>query len=271
MLHARTVLFMLPAALPFLALPAMGRGHATGFLNRVVTVTGVDYRYQVYVPPSWSKKQKWPVILFLHGAGERGDDGLIQTEVGIGTAIPRHQDRFPAIVVMPQCRAKVWWLDASMEAQALRALDDAMKEFKGDPARVYLTGLSMGGYATWDLGAKATGRFAALVPICGGVILPVHVTGREPGMPPAEATGDPYAASAHSIGTTPVWAFHGDDPVVPVTESRKLVEALRAAGGNVRYTEYPGVGHNSWEEAYAEPELMPWLLAQRLVNHIVVH
>jgi pimeloyl-ACP methyl ester carboxylesterase len=154
MLHARTLLFMLPVAVAFLALPAIAPGHETGFLNRVVTVSGVNYCYQVYVPPNWSKKQKWPVMLFLHGAGERGDDGLIQTEVGIGTAIRRHQDRFPAIVVMPQCRAKVWWRDASMEAQALRALDDAMKEFKGDPARVYLTGLSMGGYAAWELGAK---------------------------------------------------------------------------------------------------------------------
>ncbi|MGO9269706.1 MAG: prolyl oligopeptidase family serine peptidase [Terriglobia bacterium] len=265
MLHARNLLFMLPAAVAFVALPAMARRHETGFLNRVVTVSGVDYRYQVYVPPNWSKKQKWPVILFLHGAGQRGDDGLIQTEVGIGTAIRRHQDRFPAIVVMPQCRVKVWWLDTSMEAQALRALDDAMKEFKGDPARVYLTGLSMGGYGTWGLGAKATGRFAALVPICGGVVLPGHVTAREPGMAPAEATGDLYAATARGIGKTPVWAFHGsDDPAVPVTESRKLVEALKAAGGSVRYTEYPGVGHNSWEKAYAEPDLMPWLLAQRL-------
>jgi len=265
MLHARTLLFMLPGVVAFLALPAMGRRHETGFLNRVVTVSGVDDRYQVYVPRNWTKKQKWPVILFLHGAGERGDDGLIQTEVGIGTAIRRHPDRFPAIVVMPQCRATVWWLEASMQAQALRALDDALKEFKGDPARVYLTGLSMGGYATWELGAKVTGRFAALVPVCGGVILPRHVTEREPGMPPAEATGDPYAAAARGIGQTPVWAFHGsDDPAVPATESRKLVEALQAAGGDVRYTEYPDVGHNSWEKAYAEAELMPWLLAQRL-------
>jgi len=240
MVHARTLFFMLPAAAAFLALPAMARGHETGFLNRVVTVSGVDYRYQVYVPPNWSKKQKWPVILFLHGAGERGDDGLIQTEVGIGTAIRRHQDRFHAIVVMPQCRVKVWWLDASMQAQALRALDDAMKEFKGDPARVYLTGLSMGGYGTWGLGAKATPRFAALVPICGGVILPSHVAEREPGMAPAEATGDPYAATAQGIGKTPVWAFHGsDDPAVPVTESRKLVDALKAAGGNVRSPSIP--------------------------------
>jgi len=265
MLHARTLLLMLPTALAFLALPTIAGRHETGFLNRFVRVNGTEYRYQVYVPSNWSKKQKWPVILFLHGAGERGDDGLVQTEIGIGTAIRRHQDRFPAIVVMPQCREKVWWLDASMEAQALKALDDARKEFKGDPARVYLTGLSMGGYATWDLGAKATGRFAALVPICGGVVLPSHVTGREPGMPPTEATGDPYAATARSIGKTPVWAFHGsDDPAVPVTESRSLAEALKAAGGNVRYTEYPGVGHHSWENAYAEPDLMPWLLAQRL-------
>ena len=94
-----------------LAVPAWARRHETGFLNRIVTGDKSDYRYQVYVPPNWNSKQKWPVILFLHGAGERGDDGLVQTEVGIGTALRRHEDRFPCIVVLPQCRKGVWWTE----------------------------------------------------------------------------------------------------------------------------------------------------------------
>lgn len=113
----------------------------TGFLNRTVEIDGRKYRYQVYVPAEWTSTARWPVILSLHGAGEHGDDGLVQTEVGLGGAIRRHVDRFPAVVVMPQCRNGAWWQDPAMEAQALAALDRTMQEFNGDSDRVYLTGL----------------------------------------------------------------------------------------------------------------------------------
>jgi predicted peptidase len=239
------------------------RQHETGFLNRTVVVDGVTYKYQVFVPSNWNKKIRWPVILFLHGYGEEGDDGLMQTQVGLGTAIRKHVERFPTVVVIPQCRKEDWWTNSAMEAQALKALDQTMKEFKGDPQRVYLTGPSMGGYGSWALGSQYPGRFAALVPICGGVRLPpAHVI---PNAHDTDDSADPYTAVAGKIGKTPVWVFHGGaDPVVPVTESRQMVAALKAAGGNVRYTEYPGVKHESWENAYAEPELLPWLLAQKL-------
>ncbi len=224
----------------------------TGFLNRTVKVKGVAYRYQVYVPADWSKSKSWPVILFLHGAGERGDDGLAQTEVGLGGAIRLHADRFPAVVVMPQCRRNIRWTDPAMEAQVMAALEKTEKEFKGDKKRVYLTGLSMGGNGTWMFAAKHAGRWAAVVPVCGRVAAQNQ---------PAE--GDPYAAIAAKIGKTPVWIFHGaDDPTVPVTESRKMEAALQAAGANVRYTEYPGVGHNSWDRAYRDAELAKWLFSQ---------
>src|SRR5229473_144796 len=94
----------------------------TGFLNRAVTVDGTTYRYVVFVPLDWTSNKKWPVVLFLHGAGERGDDGLAQTQVGIGAAIRFHSDRFPAVVVMPQCRKGIWWQDPAMEVQVLAAL-----------------------------------------------------------------------------------------------------------------------------------------------------
>jgi predicted peptidase len=245
------------------ALPLGARQPDTGFLNRTEVVDGVTYRYQVFVPSNWNKKVKWPVILFLHGYGEEGDDGVVQTQVGLATAIRNHVDRFPFVVVFPQCRKKDWWTNPAMEAQALKALDQTMREFKGDPQRVYLTGLSMGGYGTWAVGSQNPGRFAALVPICGGIRLPAghdianaHNT---------DDSADPYAAVAQKIGKTPVWVFHGGaDPVVPVTESRQMDEALKTAGGNVRYTEYPGVGHNSWDKAYSDPELFTWLLGQKL-------
>ena len=232
----------------------------TGFLDRTVAVNGTSYKYQVFVPESWSPKQKWPIILFLHGAGERADDGLIQTQVGIGRAIREHRDRFPAIVVLPQCRKDQWWAQSPMDDQAMAALDAATKEFRGDPDRTYLTGLSMGGYGTWYFAAKYQGRFAAIVAICGGVLMPDAAR-----LQPADDV-TPYTEAAKKIGgKIPTWIFHGaDDPTVPVTESRKMNDAMKALGGEVRYTEYPGVGHDSWVKAYDEADLFTWMFSKSL-------
>lgn len=235
---------------------AMARHHETGFINRTVSISGITYKYEVFLPEDWSSHKRWPVILFLHGSGERGDDGLAQTQVGIGGAIRLHRVRFPAVVVMPQCRKDMRWTEPAMEAQALAALDQSVQEFHGDVDRVYLTGLSLGGYASWAWAAKYSGKWAAAAIVCGGIL-------RKGASPPADAP-DPYAEAAKNIGTTlPIWVFHGGaDPTVPVTESRKMVELLKGLGSNVRYTEYEGVGHNSWDKAYAEPELPVWLLEQ---------
>lgn len=259
--HRSVAFFLLLAGLGFAA-ALLSRSAETGFLNRTVTVGRTTYRYQVYVPAGWSQEQKWPVILFLHGAGERGEDGLLQTEVGIGTAIRRHSERFPCLVVFPQCRNNAWWAEPEMEAQALTALEQTLQEFNGDPARIYLTGLSMGGYGTWSLAARHPGKFAALAPICGGIRPPPGLASTQAS--PTESSDDPYMAVARKIGKTPVWVFHGSaDAVVPVSESRQMVEALRSIGGNVHYTEYEGVGHNAWDRAYDEPDFLPWLFAQR--------
>ena len=255
----------MPSTLLLLLLTAFFSGtppQETGFLSRSVELDGVTYLYQVFVSSGWSPTQKWPVIFFLHGAGESGADGARQTDEGLPEILRRKPD-FPAIVVLPQCRRRTWWGARAMEAQAFAALQASMKEFNGDPARLYLTGLSMGGYGTWAFGYKYPKKFAALVPVCGGVTsrraFPVpnwH--------PAARAPEDPYTETDDGIGSVPVWAFHGDaDRSVPVTESRKLTEALEKAGGNVKYTEYPGVTHNSWDRAYAEEELIAWLLSQR--------
>lgn len=242
-----------------MSLPAAARTE-TGFLNRTVRVNGADYRYQVYVPPNWNKRSKWPVILFLHGAGERGDDGLLQTDVGLGHAIRQKAAAWNQfIIVMPQCRKERFWSQPEMEQVALAALERTIKEFHGDRSRLYLTGISMGGYGVWSIASHHAAVFAALVPICGGIEPPPSL--------PALKTDladdyDPYRDTAQKIGKTPVWVFHGAaDPVVPVEGSQKMVEALKAVGADVRYTEYPGVQHNSWDRAYAEPELPDWLLA----------
>jgi predicted peptidase len=253
-------LVILTCGVALLAIPARARIPETGFLDRSLTLGNTKYKYQVFVPDNWTPNKKWPVILFLHGVGERGDDGLAQTDIGMGSAIRVDRNRFPAIVVLPQCRKNTWWIDSPMDDVAMAALAQAQKEFQGDPRHVYLTGLSMGGYGTWHLAAKYPGRFAALVPICGGILRPEEARVHSP------QEKKPYADAARKIGgNTPVWIFHGAfDDTVPVTESRRMAEAMKALGGEVRYTEYPGVGHNSWDKAYAEPELFTWLLSKTL-------
>ena len=249
------------------AAPRSAARTQTGFLDRTISVQGTTYKYQVFVPEDWSSKQKWPIILFLHGAGERGSDGLLQTDVGLPHAMRLDRSRFNAIVVMPQCLKDSWWPTPQMEEMALAALAAATREFKGDAKRTYLTGLSMGGYGSWDIAAKYPGKFAAVVPICGGIVLPTHLKQARPDLAATTYPDDPksYEEVAKKIGKTPVWIFHGGaDDVVPVEGSRKLDAALKATGGHVRYTEYPGVGHNSWDKAYAEPELTNWLFAQSL-------
>jgi predicted peptidase len=251
---------ILTSLIALVVAPAHAKIPETGFLDRTVTVANTKYKYQVFVPDNWMPNKKWPVILFLHGVGERGDDGLAQTDIGIGSAIRMNRSKFPAIVVMPQCRKNVWWIDSPMDDVAMAALAQAEREFQGDPRRIYLTGLSMGGYGTWHLAAKFPGKFAALVPICGGILRPELARVHSP------QDTKPYTDAANKIaGKTPVWIFHGAmDDTVPVTESRRMAEAIKALGAEVRYTEYPGVGHDSWDKAYAEPELVNWMLSKTL-------
>lgn len=275
----RSLLFacILAAFTAAFASPVQAKKKETGFLDRVVTVAGISYKYQVFVPDDWTAKKKWPIILFLYGAGERGDDGLIQTEVGIGTAIRRFPSRVPAIVVLPQCSKDLWWSDPKMESVAMAALTQARREFQGDLQRTYLTGLSMGGYGTWALAADYPGKFAALVPICGGILGPEQARTR------SAEDKSPHIEAAKKIGKVPVWIFHGGaDDTVPVTESQRMAEAVRTVIGQeaihtephamiaelaeVIYTEYPGVGHNSWDKAYAEPDLIRWLLSKFLLK-----
>jgi predicted peptidase len=255
-----------------LVVPSFGRAQVaeTGFLDRTVVVDGDEYRYQVYVPRGYSPSERWPVILALHGSGERGSDGLLQTQVGLGGAIRRHAGRFPAIVVFPQAPAGVPGWHGVGGRVALAALDAAEAEFSIDPSRVYLTGLSMGGHGSWYLAYNDPHRFAALVVVCGftrdwrnpeRTTYPPIVTGAD-GVTDAEA--GPFAAIAQRIGHIPTWIFHGDDdPVVPVDESRRMAAALSAVGADVRYTELEGVGHNAWDPAYTLEELAGWLFRQQ--------
>ncbi len=240
-----------------LAAPAQAR--ETGFLDRRVSVEGQAFAYQVYVPKDYDRSKPLPIILFLHGAGERGTDGLIQTEVGLGGAIRRHADRYPAIVVFPQAPPNTFWQDRPARA-ALAALDAAAREFRADRSRQYLTGLSMGGNGAWYLAYHHPDRWAALVVICGfatarGAVVPAIAPATEP---------DPLAALARKIAHIPVVLVHGDaDRAVSVEESRRMAAALKAAGADVTYRELPGVDHNSWDPAFQSEELPAWLFAKR--------
>lgn len=242
-MHRRALIGSLAAAMALIGAPAFAADTPTGFLNKSLSIDGTEYRYVVYVPRDYTAEKEWPVILFLHGAGERGSDGLKQTEVGLGRALRLFPERYPAIVVMPQCATGDRWA-GRMAEMALRALDRTLEEYRIDRSRQYLTGLSMGGFGSWLIASQHPSRFAAVVPICGG--------------------GDP-AAMASKLKDLPIWTFHGDaDEAVPVARTREMVDAIKAAGGErIRYTEYPGVGHNSWDRAYASQELTDWLFAQK--------
>lgn len=230
----------------------------TGFLDRSVEIDGVTYPYQVYVPRDYDPAVPWPVVLFLHGAGERGDDGLRQTEVGIGRAIRLDPERYAAIVVMPQSPADSSWQGDPARA-ALAALDTTEAELSTDPDRVYLTGISLGGNGTWYLAYHHPERFAALVPVCGWVDRGGHLAAG-----PAEGPGTRYERVARRLAHLPIWIWHGEmDSVVPVEESRAMAGALEAAGARVRYTELPGIDHNAWDPAFGSRMLTDWLFEQK--------
>ena len=230
----------------------------TGFLDRSIVHDGTRHPYQLYVPSSYDASRAWPVVLFLHGAGERGNDGLRQTTIGIGPAIRRWPERFPAIVVMPQAPLGSTWVGPAGEA-ALAALDRTCGELSVDLDRVYLTGLSMGGHGSWLLAYHHAKRFAALLVVCG----PVGDRPNRPTLVPA-GEGTPYQRVAARVGNLPTWIVHGEaDSVVSVVESRRMAEAMRAVGADVRYTELPGTEHDAWTPTYGSESIVAWLFTQR--------
>jgi predicted peptidase len=220
--------------------PTAAEPNQPGFHLRTLKTDKGERRYTVYVPEGYDGTKTFPAILFLHGAGERGDDGVTPAQVGIGPAILNRPGGIPAIVVMPQAR-QTWSADSADGVAALQALDEVMRDYKVDPKRVVLTGLSMGGRGSWDIGTAHPERFAAVVPICG--------------------PGDPETADR--LKGLPVWTFCGDaDRDETVLNLRTMVETLRNAGNPAKLTEYRAVGHNSWDRAYNNPELIGWMLAQ---------
>lgn len=252
------------ALLSLAAMPSAAADNRSRFVARTVEIDGTSMPYQVFVPTAaTSTAGPLPVVLFLHGSGERGRDGDLQTRAGLGPWLRAHGDDFPALVVLPQVPEDEEW-DEHNARLALATLDAAIDEFGGDHSRQYLTGMSMGGYGTWNTALIVPARFAALVPVCGGVLAPraERPTLRVEAV--ADAT-DPHAALALRLKDVPVWMFHGArDELVPPDDDRKLLAAFHAAGArDVRYTEYPEGGHNAWDATYADPAMWQWLLQQK--------
>src|SRR5688572_28330683 len=242
------------------------------YLERGVKVGDKSYAYRVLVPKQRTANTKLPVMLYLHGSGSRGDDNYSQIE-GFDVAVFDLKEGFDFIVVLPQCKQDSFWAAKDMAGYAMAVLDDAVLEFNGDPDRLYLAGFSMGGHGTWQIAGAHPGKFAALVPVAGGIVgeRPAAPRDREAIIPEVlkmlDST-DPYKAVAAAIGPTPVWAFHGTkDESVPVEFTRKAVEAMRDAGyPDVKYSEYEGEKHLIFSKAIREPGLMEWLAGQKLNN-----
>lgn len=235
----------------FLAVPTVGCNVSPsdqgGQFSRkaLIKSLGIEYmNYLLFLPPDYYKEKTkyWPMILFLHGIGERGGNVEKLRKVGISRLVERDKD-FPFIVASPLCPDDQYWIPAVLK----KLLDNICRELRVDIDRIYLTGLSMGGYGAWNTAIEYPDTFAAIAPICGG--------------------SDPHRACR--LGNMPVWVFHGakDTTVLP-QESAKMVEALKKCGGNVKFTLYPNLRHDCWTETYNNPELYQWFLEQSRANRI---
>jgi len=218
---------------------------------------GKELPYRLLKPQNADPAKKYPLVVLLHGAGERGTDNEKQLTHGVAAFTSKDAlEKYPCFMIVPQCPNSTKWVDVDWSANShvmpkemtdpsrltIELIRKLLKDEPIDPKRVYLTGLSMGGYGTWDLAARFPDLFAAIAPVCGG--------------------GD--EATAATIKDLPIWAFHGaKDTVVKTIRSKNMIAAIEKAGGKPKYTEYPTIGHNAWTPAYADPELMKWLFEQK--------
>jgi predicted peptidase len=222
-----------------------GKQEARTFKKKVSRRVETDYL--LYLPEGYEqqKKERWPLIFFLHGIGERGTNAWKVAVHGPPKVAPK-MTNFPFIVVSPQCPNGEWWSTDVL----MTLLDDVVERYRVDQSRIYLTGLSMGGFGTWSLALEHPERWAAVAPICGG------------GNPLYMLSYDAKRRAA--LKSLPFWVFHGDkDGAVPVQESERMAAALKKFGCDVKLTIYPGVDHDSWTRTYSNPDLYTWFLKQK--------
>ena len=236
--------------------------------EKKIFLSGQDtLRYRILYPANYRPEKAYPLIVFLHGSGERGNDNALQLTHG-GKLFVREDIRnnYPAIVIFPQCpsdsawsryrkgaKSNDWIMDATLSASrpallVKELMDQLLQQKKADPKRIYIGGLSLGGLGTYDMLIRYPGYFAAAFPICGATDVTAFVA---------------------KAGPVPMWMFHGaEDVVVQPTFNRELYKLLMEKGArHVKYSEYAGVNHNSWDNAFAEPELLPWMMAQKKKKH----
>ena len=225
----------------------------TVFLSKIYqNSSGGRIPYRLFIPQSYDKRKKYPLLLWLHGGAGRGSDNLKQISGGnmIGShvwTLPENQSKHPCFVVAPQCPENEMWatIETAKSTGQLRLVLELLQDLEGtfslDTRRFYVTGQSLGGFGTWSLISERPDMFAAAIPVCGG--------------------GDERAAPKLTKVST--WAFHGEkDEAVSVERSRKMVAAIRQAGGMPKYTEYKSAGHVIWDRVFTEPELLTWVFAQ---------
>jgi predicted peptidase len=254
-------------ALGFLLVPAVlsAQEKLGEFEVHTIEYTGGKYskekfKYLILKPAKIEADKQYPLVFFLHGAGERGSDPSknLRMHFPAYMAQPEQREKHQCFLVVPQCRTGTMWMDAHWAerassplkekptddlAMAIAVLEKSLKTLPVDKKRVYLTGLSMGGFGSWELAMRRPELFAAVAPVCGG--------------------GD--ESQAAKLKGIPIWTAHGDaDRAVGVDRTRRLVEAVKQADGNIKYTEYKGVGHNSWTPFYTDKKgVVPWMFEQR--------
>lgn len=220
---------------------AADKEQAHGFLDLVYkSPQGEESKYVLFVPADYQGDKPYPLILSLHGDGERGTDGKKPSKAGLGRAVKDKEKTFPFLTLFPQWR-KSWAADSEDGRRIMAILADVQKNFRVDPKRLYVTGMSSGGDSTWSYAVAYPDRWAGMVPVCGN--------------------GDPK--DAPKIKHIPCWYFFGGaDNKAWLKNAHEMVKALKDAGGEPIYTEYPGMGHGIWGKAYGTPELWEWLLKQ---------
>lgn len=213
-----------------------------GFQLKSLMYEGRPTNYSIYVPPTYDPAKPTPTIVYMHGAGECGTDGIKPTKLGVGVAVAKDPAAWPFIVVFPQLyAASTTWI--ANDALVMKILDKTRRELNVDRSRIYLTGASKGGNGTWAIAASHPDLFAAIAPVCGGA-------------------ADEYAAKR--VAKLPIWLFHGEkDTAVPIAKARKSIEWVTAAGGSVKASIYPDLGHGVWDRAYQDEKLNEWFLEQK--------
>ena len=219
-----------------------------GYIEKSIRDESGDHGYLLFLPTNYTSKKDWPVVLFLHGAGDRGTDNRRQITDHLGRVVTGQRDKFPCIIIFPQAESQlistfdIWYPTKPDGKRALAIVDSVVRDYSVDRDRLYLTGVSMGAFGTCAIACDDPSRWAAVVPISGGGPLD----------------------RAAKLRDVPFWAFHGDDDgIVSPTFSRKFVDKIKQAGGSPKYTEYPGHGHDAGVRAYSAPSLWTWLFQQK--------